>query len=279
MENESQQKPVRTAFFISGSTAITAEALGRSMLTQFSEFEFEQVTIPYIVTEEQIQNVVEQINAANTENSHRPLVFSTLTDARFRDILATSKALVLDMFAAFLAPLEQEIGTPSSQQAGRSHAIQDVSSYRIRIDAVHFALENDDGAIIKYYDQADMIVIGVSRSGKTPTCLYMALQFGLYMANYPLTEEDFDRVKLPDLLMPYRHKLFALTIDVDRLAAIRSERRANSRYASLQQCELEIRAFEALIQRYKIPHLNVSELSIEEIATRIVAASGVKRRI
>lgn len=279
MKKESQQKPVRTAFFISGSTAITAEALGRSMLTQFSEFEFEQVTIPYIATEEQIKDVVEQINAANTENSHRPLVFSTLTDARFRDILATSKALVLDMFAAFLAPLEQEIGTPSTQQAGRSHAIQDVSSYRIRIDAVHFALENDDGAIIKYYDQADMIVIGVSRSGKTPTCLYMALQFGLYMANYPLTEEDFDRVKLPDLLMPYRHKLFALTIDVERLAAIRSERRANSRYASLQQCELEIRAFEALIQRYKIPHLNVSELSIEEIATRIVAASGVKRRI
>lgn len=279
MEQESLQKPVRTAFFISGSTAITAEALGRSMLTQFSEFEFEQVTIPYIVTEEQIQNVVELINAANTENSHRPLVFSTLTDARFRDILATSEALVLDIFAAFLAPLEQEIGTPSSQQAGRSHAIRDVSSYRIRIDAVHFALENDDGAIVKYYDQADMIVIGVSRSGKTPTCLYMALQFGLYMANYPLTEEDFDRVKLPDLLMPYRHKLFALTIDVDRLAAIRSERRANSRYASLQQCELEIRAFEALIQRYKIPHLNVSELSIEEIATRIVAASGVKRRI
>lgn len=277
---ENQSKPLRTAFFLSGSTAITAEALGRSMLTQFSEFEFEQVTVPYIETEEQIISVIEQINRAHAENGHRPLVFSTLTDAHFRDILATqSQALVLDMFAAFLSPLEQEVGMASSQQSGRSHSIQDVSSYRIRIDAVHFALENDDGAIVKYYDQADMIVIGVSRSGKTPTCLYMALQFGLYMANYPLTEEDFDQVRLPDLLMPYRHKLFALTIDVDRLAAIRTERRANSRYASLQQCELEVQAFEALIQRYKIPHLNVSELSIEEIATRIVAASGVERRI
>lgn len=274
------QKPVRTAFFLSGSTAITAEALGRSMLTQFSEFEFKQVTVPYIETEEQITAVVQQINEAYAVNGHRPLVFSTLTDTRFRDMLASeSKGLLLDMFAAFLSPLEQEIGMSSSQQSGRSHSIQDVSSYRIRIDAVHFALENDDGAIIKYYDQADMIVIGVSRSGKTPTCLYMALQFGLYMANYPLTEEDFDQTRLPDLLMPYKHKLFALTIDVDRLAAIRTERRANSRYASLQQCEMEVRAFEALIQRYKIPHLNVSELSIEEIATRIVAASGVNRRI
>lgn len=273
-------KPLRTAFFLSGSTAITAETLGRSMLTQFSEFEFEQVTVPYIETETQIKEVIAKINDAHESNGHRPLVFSTLTDAHFRDLLATeSQALVLDMFAAFLSPLEQEIGMPSSQRSGRSHSIQDISSYRIRIDAVHFALENDDGAVVKYYDQADMIVIGVSRSGKTPTCLYMALQFGLYMANYPLTEEDFDQVKLPDLLMPYKHKLFALTIDVDRLAAIRSERRANSRYASLQQCEMEIRAFDALIQRYKIPSLNVSELSIEEIATRIVAASGVKRRI
>src|SRR5699024_1755412 len=206
---ETHNKPLRTAFFLSGSTAITAEALGRSMLTQFSEFEFEQVTVPYIETTEQIEKVIEKINHAHTENGHRPLVFSTLTDTHFRVLLATQrKSLVLDMFAAFLSPLEQEIGMQSSQQSGRSHSIQDVSSYRIRIDAVHFALENDDGAIVKYYDQADMIVIGVSRSGKTPTCLYMALQFGLYMANYPLTEEDFDQVRLPDLLMPYKHKLF-----------------------------------------------------------------------
>lgn len=275
-----QEKPLRTAFFLSGSTAITAEALGRSMLTQFSEFTFEQVTVPYIETEAQMREVVDRINHAHAKHGHRPLVFSTLTDEGFREVLVKdSQALVLDMFEAFLSPLEKEIGMPSSHQSGRSHSIQDVSSYRIRIDAVHFALENDDGAIVKYYDQADMIVIGVSRSGKTPTCLYMALQFGLYMANYPLTEEDFDQTRLPEILMPYKHKLFALTIDVDRLAAIRSERRANSRYASLQQCEFEVRAFDALVQRYNIPSLNVSELSIEEIATRIVAQSGVTRRI
>lgn len=273
------EKPVRTAFFISGSTAITAEALGRSMLTQFQDFEFEQVTIPYIESKEHIAEVVQKINVAKQENGHRPLVFSTIADAELRNVLAESEALVLDMFAAFLAPLEKEIGIKSSQQAGRSHAIQDVSSYRIRIDAVHFALENDDGALVKYYDQADMIIIGVSRSGKTPTCLYMALQFGLYMANYPLTEEDFERTRLPESLMPYRHKLFALTIDVERLIAIRSERRANSRYASAQQCEMEIQAFKNLIDRYKIPHLDVTELSIEEIATRIVAQSGVQRRL
>lgn len=276
---ENNERPVRTAFFISGSTAITSEAVGRSMLTQFQEFDFEQVTIPYIKTEEQIKDVIKQIEAANKENGHRPLVFSTIADGHLRSLLAESKALILDMFEAFLTPLEKEIGIKPSLQSGRSHAIQDVSSYRIRIDAVHFALENDDGALVKYYDQADMIIIGVSRSGKTPSCLYMALQFGLYMANYPLTEEDFEHTRLPESLMPYRHKLFALTIDPDRLQAIRSERRANSRYASAQQCEMEVQAFQNLIERYRIPFVNVTELSIEEIATRIIAKSGVQRRI
>lgn len=272
-------KPVRTAFYVSGSTAITAETLGRSMLTQFSEYNFRQVTLPYLQNPAQIEAAVLRIKLAAEEDGSRPIVFSTLTDPLLLKELRRSDALVLDLFDAFLVPLEREIGQPPTLKSGQSHAVRDLNSYRIRADAVHFAMQNDDGARTTYYDQADLIVIGVSRSGKTPTCLYMAMQYGLYMANYPLTEEDFDDLRLPKSLLPHQHKLFALTIGADRLEEIRQQRRGGSRYASRQQCDMEVRAFGALISRFQIPSLEVTEYSIEEISSRILAKTGLRRRL
>lgn len=269
----------RTAFFVSDGTGITAETLGHSMLSQFGDIQFEQVTLPYVNSREATEQAVARINDATRQDNAKPIVFSTLVNEEHREILAGCQGLLLDMFAVFVGPLEQELGMRSSHKVGQSHSIRDHEAYRIRIDAVHFALDNDDGARTRHYDLADVILVGVSRSGKTPTSLYLALQFGLYAANYPLTEDDFDDLRLPEVLMPHKDKLFGLTIDAERLAAIRSERKAGSRYASPRQCDIETRALEALFNRYNIPNLNATELSIEEISTRILAKTGLQRRL
>jgi regulator of PEP synthase PpsR (kinase-PPPase family) len=148
-----------------------------------------------------------------------------------------------------------------------------------RIDAVNFALDNDDGSKIKHYDKADIILVGVSRSGKTPTCLYLALQFGIKAANYPLTEEDLQNFSLPDVLKPHKHKIFGLTIDPERLAAIRNERKANSRYASLAQCYYETEEVEHLYQQEQISFLSTTDLSVEEISTKIMQKAKIKRKV
>ena len=269
----------RTAFFVSDGTGITAETLGHSMLSQFRGVEFAQITLPYVQSEETTRQAVTRINQTAEADGLKPIVFSTVVNEKHREIIGTCNGLVLDMFAAFVGPLENELGVRSSLIVGESHAIRDHEAYRIRIDAVHYALDNDDGARTRHYDKADIILVGVSRSGKTPTCLYLALQFGLYAGNYPLTEDDFDDLRLPEALLPHKDKLFGLTIDPDRLAAIRSERKSGSKYASPRQCDMEVRALEALFNKFNIPSINATELSIEEISTRILAKAGLQRRL
>lgn len=269
----------RFAFFVSDGTGITAEALGLSLLSQFAHVEFERITLPYVDNVEKAEAAVAQINRAATESGARPLVFDTIVNQDVRAVLARAEAFLIDIFGAFLKPLEQELATGSSYTVGKSHAISDRQAYKTRIDAVHFALDNDDGARTRHYDQADIILIGVSRSGKTPTSLYLALQFGLRTANYPLTEDDLDTEVLPKALKAHKRKLFGLIVDADRLAAIRNERMAGSKYASIHQCQMEVRAAEMLYKKENIPNLDVTELSIEEISTRIMQATGIKRKI
>ncbi|MCA6061087.1 MULTISPECIES: posphoenolpyruvate synthetase regulatory kinase/phosphorylase PpsR [Oceanospirillaceae] len=269
----------RTAYFISDGTGITAETLGNSLLAQFEAIEFERITLPYIDSIEKAEKAVAKINLA-AENSGAPaIVFDTIVDKKIRTIIDSANALKIDIFAAFLAPLEAELQVESSYSVGKSHSPTTSTSYLARIDAVNFALDNDDGARTRQYAEADIILVGVSRSGKTPTCLYLAMQFGIKAANYPLTEEDMADLKLPNSLEQHRHKLFGLTIDPDRLAAIRNERRANSRYASLKQCYHEIDEVEMLYQREQIPFLSTTDRSIEEISTRIMAETGLQRRL
>ncbi len=269
----------RTVFFLSDQTGVTAETLGHSLLTQFSGQNFRQVTLPFIDSVDKAEEAVERINEACRDTSVRPIVFSTLVQDQFRQIVRNADGLYLDIFDAFLTPLELELEVKSTEEPGRAHGMSDVEAYMKRIEATNFALANDDGGVIRNYERADVILLGVSRSGKTPTCLYLALQYGVYAANYPLTDEEFESGKLPDVLMDQRRKLYGLTIRPERLKQIRRERRAMGKYSSVQQVRYELREAEKLYRRYNIPYVDTTEFSIEEIASRILDSTGVERRV
>ncbi len=269
----------RTVFFLSDQTGVTAETLGHSLLTQFDEHQFDQITLPFIDTIDKAEAAVRQINAVAAEQAVRPIIFSTLVHDDLRHRFLHASGLFLDFFSTFLGPLEHELQTKPSHTAGRAHGMQDSGSYDRRIEATNFALNYDDGSKIQGYERADVVLIGVSRSGKTPTCLYLAMTYGVFAANYPLAEDELETGILPEVLQPYRDKLYGLTIAPERLVQIRKERRAAGRYASPQQVSFELRAAEALFKRWQIPFVDTTSFSIEEISSTILSKTNVERRV
>ena len=262
----------RTVFFVSESTGITAETMGHSLLSQFDTVDFEQVYMPYINTDLRAKALTERMQEAADRDGVRPICFATMLDPAIGAILRTGNCFYLELFEGFIEPLSQELGVPPSRRSGRSHAITKPSSYTKRIEAINFAMANDDGVRPDNFLRADVVLTGVSRSGKTPTCLYLAMHYGLRSANYPITEEDFERGDVPQLVWDCRHKLFALTIDPQRLQLIREERRPGSEYASLKRCQDDIRLANQIFKRLGIPVLNTTSQSIEEISTQILRA-------
>lgn len=269
------QRPV---FFISDRTGLTAETLGHSLLTQFESIRFQTNTIPFVKTRERAEQVLADLNRITEETGVRPVVFSTVVDDEVRTVLRGANVQFCDFFETFVGPLEKELGIASSHTVGKSYTGPGQKGYNARIDAVHFALANDDGAVVKNYDRADVIITGVSRIGKTPTCFALAMQYGVFAANYPLDEYDLDTTQLPKVLQPYRDKLFGLTINAEVLQKIRTERRPGSKYAQFEQCETEVRKTERMFRAERIPFINTTTTSIEEIATRIIHGKGLKRR-
>jgi regulator of PEP synthase PpsR (kinase-PPPase family) len=269
----------RTVFFISDGTGITAETLGHTLLTQFEDLERRELTLPFIDTPERALASLDWIDRAAREDGVRPIVFTTLTDPDLRQLIEASHALVLDLFRAFTGRLEAELGKSSSPIKGRSHGLVDKASYDIRIEAINFTLNHDDGASTRHYRDAEVILIGVSRTGKTPTCLYLAMQFGIRAANYPLTEEDLGKGIMPRMLQPFGDRLYGLTINPDRLHRIRTARRPDSTYASLSQCKREVTEAEEFFRTEGIPFLNTTSISIEEIGAHVLHEMGLKRRL
>jgi len=270
--------PRRTVFFVSDGTGITVEMLGHSLLTQFDGIRFDQMTVPFIDSVEKAQACVSRIDEASAAGNGRPVVFTTLVNAEIRETIRKANAFVLDFFESFLDPLEAEFGAKSTHTIGRSHSARDEKGYTHRIEAINFALAHDDGASSRDLGTADVILVGVSRSGKTPTSLYLSLQFGIRAANCPLIPEDFDRMSLPTALQSYRGKLFGLSIAPERLREIRNERRPNSKYADLENCRYEVQQAEKLMSREGIRWANSTTKSIEEIATTIMQEFKLERR-
>ncbi len=265
-------------YFISDGTGITAATLGNSLLTQFRQIEFERTTLPFIDTVEKAQDTLAEINRCCEDREQQVLIFATIVDPEIRRIISQSQGVLLDFFNTFIQPIENALGAKSSHDIGLTHSMQNSHTYNHRIDAVNYALSSDDGSGIQHYDSADIILVGVSRCGKTPTCLYMALQFGILAANYPITEEDMDNHGLPKCLLPHRKKLFGLSIDIEQLCEIRNKRRPNSRYASLAQCRLEVETVETLFDNEGLSFIDTSTRSIEEISATIIREMGLKRQ-
>ncbi len=270
----------RTVFFVSDRTGITAEMLGNSLLSQFEDFQFTRITIPFVDGPEKLPDVVRQINDAARTEGRRPIVFSSLVDEELSQrIHAEADALTLDLFKIFIVPLEDELGAKSSHAAGRSHGISNLTDYFVRMEAINFTQAHDDGAATRDLGRAQVILVGVSRCGKTPTSLYMALQFGVRAANFPLTPDDFADHHLPASIVPHRDRLFGLTIQPERLREIREERRPGSRYATLENCRYEVREAEALMLREGIAMVDTTSKSIEEIAATILHRARLQRNL
>jgi len=271
--------PKRTAYFVSDRTGITAEMLGHSLLTQFDNVRFNEITLPFVDSVEKARDVVAQINSQGATDGVRPLVISTLARTEIAQIIGQSNALFLDCFEIFISPLERELGVRASHAIGRTHNVTDFVNYHHRIESVNYTLSHDDGVTNRDLNDADIILVGVSRSGKTPTCLYLAMQFGISAANYPLIPEDFNTMLLPSPLRPLHGKLYGLTIRPERLQQIRTERKPGSKYATLANCEFEVREAEALMRQEGIPYLDATSKSVEELATTILHEARLVRRI
>lgn len=260
----------RSVFFISDGTGITAETFGNAILAQF-DLAARHIRLPFVDTPDKAHAAVRQINLAGATDGHKPLVFSTLVNMEVLDIVASGcQGMFLDMFGTFVHPLETELGIKSNHRIGRFSDVSKSKQYNDRIEAINYSLAHDDGQSNRDLAQSDVILVGVSRSGKTPTSLYLAMQYGLKASNYPLIPEDFERQQLPSALLPHKAKIFGLTIQPERLSEIRNERRPNSRYAALDNCRMEVSEAEAMMRRAGIRWLSTTTKSIEEIATTIL---------
>lgn len=268
----------RTVFFVSDQTGITVQTLGEALLSHFPGADTERVDIPFIDSTAKAMQVAARIGDA-VARGEKPVVLCSLTDTASRAIIKRTGVLCLDVLETFIAPLEEAFGVAAVPQATQTHGAPESSNYEERIEAINFSLAHDDGVDGKHLTDADIVLIGVSRSGKTPTSLYLSLQFGIRAANFPLTEDDLENQTLPKSLLPHRRKLFGLSIDPVRVHRIREERRPGSRYASLPQCQFEARQALRLYQRLNIPHLDSTHKSIEEISTTVIQQFGLKRRV
>ena len=273
----------RKVYFLSDSTGRTAESLGKSLLVQFPQIQFDSVTRRFVDSIEKARKVADEIEKVSRQESFRPIVIDTIVNSEVSEIIRASNCYYIDIFSTFLAPLEQELGVTSAHNVGHPAIFKEDSravdqAYMQRINAVHFALANDDGMHLHKYKDADIILVGVSRTGKTPSSIYLGMQYGIKAANYPLIPDDLESNKLPSAIADFQKKLFGLTIRPARLSEIRNERKPNSDYATLRTCVDEVRQAETLYRQYRIPYIDTTALSIEEIAARMIERANIDKK-
>jgi regulator of PEP synthase PpsR (kinase-PPPase family) len=267
--------PARAAYFVSDSTGITAETLGSALLANFPAVSFDRHRIPFVDSVDGARAVVADIRQA-VESGAQPIVFATVKSAEILGELAASEAVVIDLLGGHLREVEAALNSTASEQLGQYHGVGDIERYFARMRAVEYAIEHDDGQSMRALDIADVIIIAPSRCGKTPTTMYLALQYGLLVANYPLTDEDFPSDGLPATVATYGGRCFGLTTTPLRLSQVRHERRPSSTYSSLAQCTLELRRAEDLYRRNRVPFLNSSTKSVEEMSAVIMQSMRLR---
>lgn len=269
----------RTAFIVSDRTGLTAEAMAHSLLSQFPSIDFQIETFTFVDNPQKTAEFVDRCLRIKEKHGLGPMVFLTMVDDDLRAQITNAQIKVFDLFQAFIGPMEERLGVMSSHSVGQSHGVQDETAYTSRIAAVHFALQTDDGMDSEHYKQADLIIVGVSRCGKTPTSLYMSLHYGLYVSNYPLTDHELEFKRLPEALLAHREKLFGLTIDPFRLLQIRQQRYQGSSYSDASTCMREIAQAESIFRSEQMPYLNTTKMSVEEIGAMIVNRTKPTKRL
>lgn len=269
----------RTAFIVSDRTGLTAEAMAHSLLSQFPTIDFQIETFTFVDNPSKTQELVDRCLRIREEHGIGPMVFLTMVNDDLRAQITAANIKVFDLFHTFIGPMEERLGVKSSHTIGKSHGVQDELAYTSRIAAMHFAMQTDDGMDSEHYRQSDLIIVGVSRCGKTPTSLYMALHYGLYVSNYPLTDQELEFKRLPEALTLQREKLFGLTIDPFRLLQIRQQRYHGSSYSDASTCMREIAQAESIFRSEKVPYLNTTSMSVEEIGAMIVNRTKPTKRL
>jgi regulator of PEP synthase PpsR (kinase-PPPase family) len=260
-------------YFVSDHTGVTAEVIGHSLLARFDEESIETRTRPFVDSLERADALVAEL----IQLPEPPIIFSTITDAAIRQRIGTSGGIHLDLFEPFIHSLENALGRTAATRVGAAHSIRNLPRYQARIDAVEFSLATDDGSNVGRYGRAEIVMVGVSRVGKSPTCLYLAMQYGVRASNYPLADDDFERPGLPQKLNEHRSKLFGLTINPARLHELRQRRRPGSGYAAPERCEYEVAQAERLYRRHGVPFLDVTNVSVEELASLVLQRANLAR--
>ena len=268
----------RTVFCVSDHTGVTATAMAHSLIARFDGVEAQYVTRPFTDDAAKVEALVAEIDEEAASGA-RPIVFSTISDPGLWKVLRRADGLVLSLFEIFVDRLTDELGLEPEVGVGRYHGMGDTTTYQLRLDAVDYALTTDDGLGIDHYREADVVMVGVSRVGKTPTCLYLSMQYGIRAANFPLTPESLEDRRLPDVLEPHADRLFALTISPTQLYHIRQKRRPDSEYATLEQCGREVEAAERLFRARRLPVIDTTARSIEEITATVIEVASLASRL
>lgn len=266
---QSLTPPSCPVFFLSDSTGISAETMGNALLIQFPQLRFERRLIPFITTPEEARRVVEVLDEA-ADGPVTPIAFTTAATDEIRQVLNTTRCPMIDFFELHISRVESIFGTPAARVAAQLHGVGDVKRYNARMAAIEYSIEHDDGQSVRAMDKADLVLIAPSRCGKTPTTMYLALQHGLFVANYPLVEEDLQSNDLPAPVKHLRERCIGLIATPARLCEVRQQRRPNSRYASLEKCTDELRQAKAMYAINGIPVIDSTTKSVEEMSTLII---------
>ncbi len=261
----------KDVYYISDSTAILAEDLGRALLCQFPGISFNEEKIPFVRSPEQAQAALQKI--LERSGGRFPLLFCTIIDRNIREIFDSPEVEYFDILNGFLGQLEHSLEATPLREPGFSRRGKDIAK---RVEAIHYTLEHDDGTRTREYHQADIILVGVSRSGKTPVSVYLATHFGLKAANFPLTSEQLDNYVLPVDIIRNRQRALGLTSSPKHLHKIREKRYKGSSYASLSTCSRELQQARQLFSQHQIRVLETEGKSIEELAVQAIQLTGIK---
>lgn len=262
-------------YYISDSTAILVKNLGHSLICQFPEINFIEEKFPFVNSVKEAQKVLAHI--LKRSGGRQPIVFSTIMNEDVRNVFNNSEIEFIDAYGHFLTRLEDCLEATALRVAGYYRTTTEVDLAK-RAENINFSLEHDDGTGLDGYPAADVILLGISRTGKTPISVYLATQMGLKAANFPLIDKYLTEYRLPDQIVRSKHKAVGLTTTPELLSSIRERRLPGSNYARLSTCLEEMDQADKIYKKYKIPTISSAGKSIEEIATQVSQELKLSKR-